>query len=201
MKDEGFEKLRHGIYQQLLKANQHFKIGWGISLASEDIARAKDIHSTFFYYTMWSNHESFCLATFNVLKPDDKSANFTKLFNYIRSNKNLCTVFELKKIEEMENKIKSHENLIKRIKVIRDQYVAHNQLEKKHLQGETTYTYEEGRQLLNDLNDILNNLSYIYDHSRYWRDEANLLDSTPHLRVEDVLRSLTEYYEYQTKLE
>ena len=191
MKDEKFEKLRQGIQQQLLKANQHFKICWGISLASEDIARAIDIHSAFFYYTMWSNNESFCLTTFNVLKPDDKTANFTKLFNHIRNSKNLLTVFDLKEIEGMKTTIKSHESLIKRIKVIRDQYIAHNQLKKKHLEGETTYTYEEGKKLLEDLNNILNTLSHKYDRSIFsW-------DTSPRLNVEYVLRSLTERYEDQ----
>ncbi len=165
MSDKRFEILRQGIMDQLLKANQHFKISWRISSASENIARAKDIHSAFFYYTMWSNNESFCLATYNVLKPDNDTANFSKLFNYIRSNKDLHTTFDLKEIDAMENKIRSYENLIMRLKVIRDQYIAHNQLNKKHLQGETTYTFEEGKMLLNDLNEILNNLSYKYDHS------------------------------------
>ena len=193
MKDKRFEEIREGIRQQLLKANQHFRICWAISLASADIAKGRDVHLAFFYYTMWSNNESFCLTTFNVLKRDKKTANFWKLFDYIKSNKNLLSTFHLKEIEGMETTINSHESLIKRIKVIRNQYVAHNQLEKKHLEGETTYTYEEGKKLLEDLNKILNKLSRKYDKNIYsW-------DTSPRLNVDYVLRSLTEHYNDKTK--
>ena len=192
-KDERFEKIREGIRQELLNANQHFKIGWGISLASDDIAKGRDVHFAFFNYTMWSNHKSFCLAIYNLMKRDKKTANFKRLFNYIRSNKDLLTIFDLKEIEGMETTIKSHESLIKRIKVIRNQYAAHNQLEKMHLEGETTYTYEEGKKLLDDLNKILNTLSRKYDQNIYsW-------DTSPRLNVDYVLRSLTEHYNSQTK--
>jgi hypothetical protein len=193
MKDERFEKIREGIYQELLKANQHFKIYWGIRLSSKDIAKVMNVYLTFFYYTMWGNNDRFCLGIYNVVKPDPDTANFTKLFNHIKSNKDLSKIFDLKEINKMEAIIQSHESLIKRIKVIRDQYIAHNQLEKKHLQEETTYTYEEGKKLLQDLNTILSDLSRKYDGSGYWSDTSNLLDVNPSLNVEDMLRHLTEH--------
>ena len=196
-KDERFEELRKGIFQELLKANQHFKICWGIRLASEDIARATRVHMTFFYYTMWGNNDRFCLGIYNVVKRDDDTANFQKLFNYIRSN-NYLSIFKKNEINQMEATIQSHKNLIDRIKIIRDQYVAHNQLEKKHLKEDTTYTYEEGKRLLEDLNNILNNLSYKYDNSSYWIDDTGLLHVNPSLNVEYVLRSLTEHYNSPT---
>lgn len=187
MKDEKFEQIREGIRQELLKANQHFKICWDIKRASEDIYKAIDVYLSFFYYTIWANNDRFCLGIYNVVKPDDDTANFIKLFNYIKSNKDLMKIFNRKEINEMEAIIQSHVGLIDKIKVIRDQYIAHNQLEKKHLKGEATYTYEEGKKLLCDLNKMLNTLSIKYDNNRYsW-------DTSPRLNVEDMLRHLTEY--------
>ena len=193
MKDKRFEELREGIYQELLKANQHFKICWSIHLASKDIARATRVHLAFFYYTMWSNNDRFCLAIYNIIKPDDDTANFTRLFNYIRSNRNLSKIFVQREINEMEKTIQSHKNLIDRIKVIRDQYVAHNQLNKKHLDGETTYTHKEGKELLKDLERIFNELSRKYDQN-LWS-----FDTSPRLDVKAVLRNLTEHYNDRTR--
>jgi hypothetical protein len=192
MKDKRFEQIREGIYQELLKANQHFKIYWDIRLASEDIAKVRNVYLTFFYYTMWGNNDRFCLAICNVTKPDEDTANFQKLFNYIKSN-NYLSIFEKNEIDQMKTTIQSHKNLINRIKIVRDQYIAHNQLTKKHLDGETTYKHEEGKRLLIDLNNILQKVSRKYDHKGYWRDGSDLLDVSPSLNVEDMLRHLTEY--------
>lgn len=192
MKDERFEEIREGIQQELLKANLHFKICWDIRLASKDIAKVRNVYLTFFYYTMQGNNDRFCLAIYNVIKPDDDTANFQKLFNYIRNN-NYLSIFQKNEIDEMESTIQSHKNLISRIKIIRDQYIAHTQLNKKHLEGEATYKYEEGKSLLKDLNGILDKLSYKYDNSRYRHDNSGLLDVSPSLNVEDMLRHLTEH--------
>lgn len=192
MRDRRFEQIREGIYQELLKANQHFKIYWDIRLASEDIAKVRNVYLTFFYYTMWGNNDRFCLAIYNVTKPDEDTANFQKLLNYIRSN-NYLSIFEKNEIDQMKTIIQSHKNLIDRIKIVRDQYIAHNQLEKKHLQEETAYKYEEGKKLLRDLNIILNNLSRKYDNSGYWHDNEDLFDVNPSLNIKDMLHHLTEY--------
>jgi len=192
-KDKRFEKIREGLYQELLKANLHFKTYWAVHAAPADIANIRNVYLTFFVLTMRSHNERFCLAVHNVVKSDKDTANFTKLFNYIKSNQKTQAIFDLKEIEEMESTIKSHESLIKRIAIVRNQYIAHNQLTKKHLAEETTYKYEEGKRLLVDLNDILQKVSRKYDRRGYWHDEENLLDANPRLNVEDMLRHLTEY--------
>ena len=93
----------------------------------------------------------------------------------------------------MDNTIRSYAHLTKRIAVIRDQYIAHNQLTKKHLSGETTYTYEEGKNLLLDMNNILEEISKKYDGSLYWTDNTGLMEVSPCINVENMLRNLTEF--------
>ncbi len=193
MKDERFEQIREGIYQELLKANQHFKIFWRIRQTSDDIKKIRNVYLTFFVFTMRSHNDRFYLAVHNVVKPDDDTANFIKLFNYIRNNKDLSKIFNRKEIDEMEAIIKSHSSLIKRIATVRNQYIAHNQLTEKHLEEETTYKYEEGKRLLIDLNNILEKVSRKYDGNMYWTDNNDLLDVSPSLNVEDMLRHLTEH--------
>lgn len=197
--DKRFEKIREGLYQELLTANMHFKIFWSLYTAPKDIANIRNVYLTFFVLTMRSHNDRFCIAVHNAVKPDKDTANFTKLFNYIRNNKGISKIFDLKEIGKMEAIIKSHRGLIDRIKVIRDQYIAHNQLDKKHLEGEATYTYGEGKKLLEDLNKILEDLSRKYDGRLYWTDNTGLLDVSPSLNVEDVLRHLTEYRNDQRK--
>jgi len=198
-KDEKFEKIREGLYQELIKANMHFKIFWAVYAAPKDIANIRNVYLTFFVLIMRSHNDRFCIAVHNTVKLDKKTANFTKLFNYIISNENLHNIFDLKEIDQMEATIQSHKDIIDRIKIIRDQYVAHNQLEPKHLKRKITYTYEEGVKLLGDLNNILQKLSRKYDHGGYWRDNNDLLDVSPSLNVEDMLRYLTDYRNAQTK--
>ena len=198
-KDKRFKKILEGLYQELLKANLHFKLFWALYTAPKDIANIRNVYLTFFVFTMRSHNDRFCLAVHNAVKPDKNTANFTKLFNYIRSNKKLQSIFDRQEIEKMEAKIQSHQSLINRIKVVRDQYIAHNQLTKNHLQENTTYEYEEGKNLLKDLNDILEKVSLKYNHSGYWRNSSGLFDVSPSLNVEDMLRHLTEYRKDQIK--
>jgi hypothetical protein len=198
-KDKRFKKILEGLYQELLKANLHFKLFWALYTAPKDIANIRNVYLTFFVFTMRGHNDRFCLAVHNAVKPDKNTANFTKLFNYIRSNKKLQSIFDRQEIEKMEAKIQSHQSLINRIKVVRDQYIAHNQLTKNHLKEDTTYKYEEGKNLLKDLNDILEKVSLKYNHSGYWRNSSGLFDVSPSLNVEDMLRHLTEYRKDQIK--
>ena len=193
VKDKRFEEIREGLYQELLKANLHFKIYWALYAAPKDIANIRNVYLTFFVSTMRSHNDRFCLAVHNAVKPDKNTANFTKFFSYVKNNKNLQTIFDPKEIEKMEETIQSHSSLIKRIATVRNQYIAHNQLTKKHLVEETTYKYDEGKRLLINLNNILQEMSRKYDGMGYWHDEENLLDISPGLNVEDMLRHLTEY--------
>lgn len=193
MKDERFEKIRRGLYEELLKANLHFKIFWAIHTASKDIADIRNAYLSFFVLTMRSHNDRFCIAIHNIVNHKKDTANFTKLFDYIKSTPNLQNIFDLKKIDEMDNTIRSYAHLTKRIAVIRDQYIAHNQLTKKHLSGETTYTYEEGKNLLLDMNNILEEISKKYDGSLYWTDNTGLMEVSPCINVENMLRNLTEF--------
>ena len=143
VKDEKFEKIREGLYQELLKANLHFKIFWAVYTAPNDIANIRNVYLTFFVLTMRSHNDRFCIAVHNAVKPNKNTANFTKLFNYIRSNQNLQNIFDLEDVEKMEVTIKSHALPIKRIEIIRKQYVAHNPLTKTHLTTSTTSNYRQ----------------------------------------------------------
>jgi hypothetical protein len=200
VKDKRFEEIREGLYKELLNANLHFKIYWAIYNAPKDIKNIRNVYISFFYFTMRGHNDRFCLGIYNVVKPDADTANFIKLFNYIRSSKELSKIIDLGEIDEMGATIQSHQETIEKIKVIRDQYVAHNQLTDKHLDEGPSYKYEEGKRLLIDLNNILQKVSRQYDHKGYWRDNNDLLDITPGLNVEDMLRHLTEYRnEHTTK--
>jgi len=195
VKDKRFEKIREGIYQELLKANHHFQIFWKIRAASDDIARATRGHLTFFFFTMWANSERFCLAINNVLenrKYRKSTYNFYKLFDYVRNHPELSNIFSKKEIDKMRNTISSHGDLIKRLHKVRDKYIAHKEITPEHLKEEITYEREEGKELLVTLNSIFQKLSIKYD------DKPYAFDVVPSLNVEAVLRSLTEHYEFFT---
>jgi len=199
MKDARFEKIREGLYQELLNANMHFKTFWALFKAPVETARIRKVYITFFVLTMRSHNERFYIAVHNVIKPDKDTANFEKLFNYIKSNQKTLNILDLKEIEGMKSTIQSHETLIGKIASIRDQYIAHNQIKEKHLYEQPLYDYDEGKRLLIDLNNILEKVSIKYDGLSYWHDEENLLNAIPSLNVEDMLRHLTEYRSEQIK--
>lgn len=191
--DERFEKIKSSVYQELLRANLHFTNFWKLYSAPKDIEKIRNVYLTFFVLTMRSHNDRFCISLHNVVKPDKDTGNFTKLFNYIKSNKHMHKIYDLRDIEKMQEKIESHTSLIERIGTIRDQYIAHNQLDTKHLTEPLTYEYPEGKALLIDLNKILQEISRKYDGLVYWHDDDGLLEIKPSLNVEDMLKHLTEH--------
>ena len=195
--DTRFEEIRERLYKELLKANLHYKIFWSLRTAPREIANIRNVYLSFFVMTMRSHHEIFCVSLHNVVKYDPDTANFQKIFNYIKNNQTLQNVFDLEKIGEMESTINSHKSLIERIAIARNQYIAHNKIKKKNLSEQTNYKYKEGKKLLNDLNNILDEVSIKYDSKGYCKDDNDFLDVSPSLNIEEMLQDLTEYSKEQ----
>jgi hypothetical protein len=191
MKDAIFEKLREGIFQELLKANLHFDIFWKLRTARKEVADIRNVYLTFFVYTMRAHNDCFCIAINNVTKYDSKTSNFPRLLCYIKNSSVLSEVFSSDQIDNMFDTLHRHDDLIERIKVARNQYIAHNQLKKNHLGITLKYKYEEGKTLLEDLAKMFNALSRQYDRQGFY------FDIIPHLNIEDMLNDLTKYRQSQ----
>ena len=189
-----FEKLRKAIFNELLQANLHYEIFWELHAAHKDIANVRNVYLSFFVATMRAHQNLFCIRVHNAIKYDTRTGNFPRLMNYVKSNAGLSDVYPLEKIEEMFNNILSeHEGIIDKIKIVRNQYIAHNQLTKRDLISPPTYTYEEGRKLLKDLRKMLNSLSSPYDGNVF------SFDVIPKLNTGQMLVDLNEYH--QSKLQ
>jgi len=189
--DAIFEKLRRGIFKELLKANLHFDIFWKLRTAPREVSNIRNVYLTFFVYTMWAHHDRFCIAIYNVTKHDSNTSNFPRLLNYVKSSATLSKVFLSDQIDNIFDTLSRHDDLIRRITIARNRYIAHNQLEKRHLGITLKYKYEEGRNLLGDLTKMFNTLSRQYDRQSFY------FDIIPHLNIEDMLNDLTKYRQFQ----
>jgi hypothetical protein len=189
MRDERFKELRDGIFQELLKANQHFKIFWGLYAAPKEIADIRNKYRAYFIYSMKAHSDCFCISICNVTKYHPKTSNIPRLINYIHSSKTLQELYSKDEIKDMREKLESHKDLINRLEVARDQYIAHRQLRPRHLGIEIKYKHEEGEKLLGDLNSIFNTLSRNYDVNVF------SFNVSPGLNVEQLLSDLNEYHQ------
>ncbi len=187
MKDEVFVQLREGIFKELLKANQHFKIFWGLWAAPKEIADIRNRYRTYFVYSIQAHNDCFCINICNVTNYDRQTSNLPRLLNYISSSKTLQNLYSIDEINNMRNILGSHKDLINRIEITRNQYIAHNQLHKKHLGISIKYKHEEGEKLLGDLISMFNALSAKYDKNVF------SFDVSPKSNVEQLLSDLTEH--------
>lgn len=186
MKDNVFERLREGIRKELLNANLHFKIYWALFAAPKEIADIRNRYRTYFYYALGAHSNCLCLSICNVTNYDSQTSNLPRLLNYISSSKTLRKLFTISEINDMKKTLDSHKNLISRMETARNQYIAHNQLNKKHLGININYTHEEGEKLLRDLINIFDTLSAKYDANKF------SFDPSPKLNVEQLLSDLTD---------
>ena len=189
MKAKRFEELREGIFQELLKANQHFKIFWELRTAPKEIADIRNKYRAYFIYAMKAQSDCFCICICNIANYNRQTSNIPRLLNYISSSKTLHELYSIDEINDMRKKLNSHKDLISKMIVARNQYIAHNQLHKRHLNINLNYKHEEGKKLLEDLNSMFNSLSSKYD--------ANVFsfDVSPKLNVEQLLSDLNEHHQ------
>ena len=189
MKAKRFEELREGIFQELLKANQHFKIFWELRTAPKEIADIRNKYRAYFIYAMKAHSDCFCISICNITNYNRQTSNIPRLLNYISSSKTLKKLYSIDEINDIREKLHSHKDLISKMVVARNQYIAHNQLRKRHLNINLKYKHEEGEKLLGDLNSIFNALSGKYD--------ANVFsfNVSPKLNVEQLLSDLNEYHQ------
>ena len=187
MSDRRFEELREGIKKELFKANQHFKIYWELYSAPNGIANIRNEYLTYFYYSMWAHGDCFCISIYNITKYNPRTSNLPRLLNHISKNDALKQLYSRSEISDMRTILKSHEDLINRMNIARNQYIAHNPLCKSHLDIKLEYCQAEGEKLLNDLKSMVNTLSDRYDSNIF------LFDASPQLNVGQLLSDLMEH--------
>jgi len=191
LKDRHFENLRKSIFNDLHQASLHYEIFWELHAAHKDIADVRNVYLSFFVVTIRAHQNLFCIRTHNVTKYNSRTGNFPRLLNYLKSNSALLEVYPLKQIEDMFNILSANKEIINKIQVVRDQYIAHNQLTKMDLISPPTYTYDEGAKLLKDLQKTFNRLSGQYDGNVF------SFDVTPKLNTAQMLVDLHEYRKSQ----
>jgi hypothetical protein len=191
LNDRHFEDLRKAIFNELHQASLHYDIFWALHAAHKDIANVRNAYLSFFVVTMRAHQNLFCVRVYNVTKYDNRTSNFPRLLNYIKSNAALLKVYPLKQVEEMINILSEHKWIISKIKIVRDQYIAHNQLTKRDLISPPTYSYDEGAKLLKDLQKMFNSLSGQYDGNVF------SFDVSPKLNTTQMLIDLNEYRQSQ----
>ena len=112
VKDMHFEKLRKGIQQELLSANEHFNIISGFFDAPGTITAIMRKYQTFFHYTQWAHIKLLCISLYNVTKHSEQTSNIPRLLCYIRFHKTLSKIYPIDDIDAIEKKLKSHTNFL-----------------------------------------------------------------------------------------
>jgi hypothetical protein len=191
LNDRHFENLRRAIFNELHQASLHYEIFWELYAAHNDIADVRNVYLSFFVATMRAHQNLFCIRVHNVTKYDNRTGNFPRLLNYIKSNTALSEVYPLKQIEDMFDILSEHKGIISKIQIARNQYIAHNQLTKRDLVLPPTYTYDEGAKLLKALQKMFNSLSGQYDKNVF------SFDVSPKLNTTQILIDLNEYRQSQ----
>ena len=187
VKDVHFEKLRKGIRQELLSANEHFNIISGFLNAPNAVTAIMRKYQTFFHYTQWAHIKLLCISLYNVTKHNEQTSNIPRLLCYIRFHKTLSKIYPIDDIDAIENKLKSHATFLESIYLLRDQYYAHNQLNSRKIEITLGHISTGCQLLLPDIEDIYDSLSLKYDRNTF------IFHTVPSVNITDLLTDLTEY--------
>ena len=187
VKDVHFEKLRKGIRQELLSANEHFNIISGFLNAPNAVTAIMRKYQTFFHYTQWAHIKLLCISLYNVTKHNEQTSNILRLLCYIRFHKTLSKIYPIDDIDAIENKLKSHATFLESIYLLRDQYYAHNQLNSRKIEITLGDICNGCQILLPDLIGIYKSLSLKYDRTTF------IFPTVPSVNITELLTDLTEY--------
>ncbi len=188
VKDKHFEKLRKGIQQELLSAKEHFNIISGFLDAPNTVTAIMRKYLTFFYYTHLAHAKLLCISLYNVTKHNEQTSNIPRLLCYIRFHPTLSKKYPVNAIDAIENKLKSHATFLEDVVyVLRDQYYAHNQTNRRKLEKTSRNIRDECQLLLPDLERIYTSLSLKYDRTSF------LFKTIPSINITELLTDLTEY--------
>ena len=191
IKDSRFEHLREGIVSEIYKAKTHLEILRVLNEPpNKELRDIRYHYVTFFFSTMYAHSDRFCLSIYNLTKYNKKTHNIPHLLNYIRSHKELSTIYTKQFETEMIKRIEAHRITIDRIVNLRCRNIAHNEI-KRETYPKLRYYKEGADELVKELGSITNDISTQYDEVLY--DPEFTMSPNPKNNTYYVLEHLREF--------
>ena len=160
-----FKQWLKQIIEELVWANCYFKVWEQLWPSTEEIAHVENLYLNFFQLTRTAHNNQFLLQLSKILDHHKDSINIFKLIKMVEKQPGLITEKSLD-IDALKAKLSEKEEVLKRLRTLRDKKLAHID-EKFHinasLQKSNQFHVGEARTLLNDLAEILTEISVAHD--------------------------------------
>ena len=134
---ENFKRL----IERLILAHSYFQVWEAIrelrapnkvgKNLSETNSKILNQFGNFFWITSEANRKTFALELYKFFEKSNESLSLQKFINFIRSNRKIIKKeIDEKKLKEFESFFEQKKDSIKRLKIFRDQDLAHDQIKK-----------------------------------------------------------------------
>jgi hypothetical protein len=141
----------------------YFSAWRGLAAEDEDTAHALNRYQGLFLPArnalLWMTFMQFS----KIFDPDPRTVSLRNLLIAAKANpKNLTPNANKDKLQKLEEQIDSNEDLLKRLKSLRDQRIAHHDAE---ITGDTRLLYGEMQKLVEAVKSMYNSLTRYHDQS------------------------------------
>ncbi len=158
-----FERWLKQIIEELVYATCHFRVWEQLWPSTEDIARAENVYINFFQLTRIAHNNQLFLHINKILDRRKDSINIWRLFGVIEKNPDLLE--QKIDIRAIKDRLNTKKEVYERLKVYRNKKLAHIDEEyhtSEDLRKRTKVFLGEMREILNDLADIITEISAAY---------------------------------------
>ena len=163
MELEEFKKRLNELRDIIVEGIAYLSAWYEIANLNEDEAHALNRYRGFFLPVQLSLKQMALLQFAKVFDKDLRTSSLRSLIDALKDNPNLLTPHaEEQDLQQLENKIDEYEELLSHLKIYRDQRLAHHD---STISGDTSLTYGQIKQLVDDVKNMYNTLSRGHERS------------------------------------
>ena len=163
MELDEFKKRLNELREIIVEAIAYLSAWYEIANLNEEEAHALNRYRGFFLPVQLSLKQMALLQLAKIFDKDQRTSSLHSLLDATKDNPNLVTPHaEEQELRQLETKMAENEELLSHLKIYRDQRLAHHD---STILGDTSLTYGQIKQLVEDIKDIYNSLSRGYERS------------------------------------
>jgi hypothetical protein len=163
MEPQEFKRQLDELRRIISDGVAYFSVWRGLMVEDEVSAHALNRYRGMFLPARTALHWMMLLQFAKVFDPDTRTISLRNLLTIAKANRESLTPYASEEnLQKLEEQIDTNEDLLKRLKSLRDQRIAHHDAE---ITGDTQLLYGETKKFVDAVKSMYNSLTRYHDRS------------------------------------
>jgi hypothetical protein len=163
LKPQEFKRQLDELRTIITDGIAYFSVWRGLMVEDEVSAHALNRYRGMFLPARTALHWMMLLQFAKVFDPDTRTISLRNLLTIAKADRESLTPYASEEnLQKLEEQVDTNEDLLKRLKSLRDQRIAHHDAE---ITGDTQLLYGETKKFVEAVKSMYNSLTSYHDHS------------------------------------